>query len=153
MKESHGYDVNSGAGLVILCPKTRRMLLALRSGSEEHKGGTWCGFGGMMQNEESPLQAALRETMEESEITPNNTIKQAVFVDSTGGKGEAPGFNFYSFIATVNDECCPKINDEHKDYNWYRLSELQNINLHPGVKRMMADAGSAEQINHHLCKR
>ena len=153
MKESHGYDVNSGAGLVILCPKTRRMLLALRNGSEDHHGGTWCGFGGMMQNKETPLQAALRETMEESEITPNNTIKQAVFVDSTGGKGEAPGFNFYSFIAIVNDECCPKINDEHKDYNWYRLSELQNINLHPGVKRMMADAGSAEQINHHLCKR
>jgi len=151
MKESHGYDVNSGAGLVIICPKTRRMLLALRSGSEEYMGDTWCGFGGMMQNGETPLEAALREVLEESEIIPDNTVKQAVFVDSTGGKGEAPGFQFYNFIAIVDEERCAKINHEHTNYNWYRLSELPGLKLHPGITRMMADEGSIEQIREHIC--
>ena len=151
MKESHGHDVNSGAGLVIICPKTRRMLLGLRNGSEEYQGGTWCTFGGMMQNEETPLEAALREALEESEISPDNTVKQAVFVDPTGGKGEAPGFKFYNFIATVNEECDAKINHEHTDYNWFRLSELPNLKLHPGINRMMSDEGSSSQIREHIC--
>ena len=67
MEESHGHDVNSAAGLILMCPKTRRVLLALRSGDEEYQGGTWCTLGGMMQNLERPLEAALREAMEEGE--------------------------------------------------------------------------------------
>ena len=151
MEESHGYDVNSGAGLLIICPKTRRILLGLRSGSDKYTGGTWCTFGGMMQNKETPLEAALRENLEESELVPDTTIKQAVFVDATGGKGEAPGFQFYTFIGTVADERAAKINNEHSDYNWFRLSELPKLNLHPGITRMMVDKGSMELIREHVC--
>ena len=75
MKESHGYDVNSGAGLIIICPKTRRIVLGLRSGSEEYSGGTWCTFGGMMQNKETPLEAALREAIKISQ----SSIEQVIF--------------------------------------------------------------------------
>ena len=149
MEESHGHDINSGAGLVIICPSTRRMLLGLRSESEERDGGKWCTFGGLMQNKETPLEAALREVMEEAEIKPTKTIKQAVFVDPTG-EGENDGFVFYTFIGTVDEECCPTINHEHEDHNWYRFSELAKLNLHPGIKRLINDESGVERIKEIL---
>ncbi len=149
MEESHGYDVNSAAGLTIICPKSNRMVLALRSPDSGNEPNTWCGFGGMMQNAETPLQAAKRETMEESEIEPDTVLKESFFVDQNV-PNTPPGFKFYNFLAILEDELKPTINDEHSIYKWYRIPQLYGINLHSGVKRMLEDPKSIHTLKQYL---
>lgn len=148
MEESHGLDINSGAGILVMCPTSRRILLALRTPNTEWEGNTWCTLGGMMQNAETPLDGALRECLEESEIKPDEMIRESFFVDQ---KKPNTGFKFYNFIGKMNEEIKPTINDEHTDYNWYRLNELPRLkNLHSGLKRMFEDERAVEMINQQL---
>jgi 8-oxo-dGTP pyrophosphatase MutT (NUDIX family) len=144
MEESHGYDVPSAAGLLIICPATKRILLGLRSSSSKEPN-TWCNFGGMMQNAENPLETAIRETMEESELKLNNIIKPSFYVNSVSN-----GFNYYTFIAITDNEIKPKINSEHLDYNWYRMTELPRITLHSGLKKMFDDTNSIGKLKKYI---
>lgn len=124
MEETHGCETNNGAGILILCPSTRRLLLGLRSsgGNEPH---TWCNFGGGMQTGETPLKTAIRENLEESEIYPFKIIESPLYINQ-----KPDGYRYYTYIGLVNGEVKPAINHEHDDYNWFRLSELANIPLH-----------------------
>ena len=128
MKESHGYDTKDGAGIILLCPLTRRILLGLRS-SDSSDPHTWSNFGGGIQTQESPYQGAFRENIEETEIIPHKIIKEPHINEKDDGS------KYYNFIGIVNTEITPTINEEHDDYNWFRLSEMNDLNLNPHFKK------------------
>jgi len=128
MQETHGCETNNGAGILLLCPSTRRILLGLRS-SDSSEAHTWCNFGGGMQTGETPLKAAIRENLEESEIYPFKIIECPLYINI-----KDDGYEFHTYIGLVNSEVNPTINEEHADYNWYRLSELPDIPLHVNLK-------------------
>lgn len=128
MKESHGYDTKDGAGIILLCPATRRILLGLRS-ADSGEPHTWCNFGGGIQTGESPYQGAYRENIEETEIIPHKVIRDPhIDVKEDGSK-------YHNFIGIVKTEITPTINEEHDDYDWVTLPEIAELNLNPHFKR------------------
>jgi len=150
MKETVGNDIkNTGAGITLLCPVSRRLLLGLRSPESEHEPETWCNFGGHMQHGETALQAALREMNEEAELRPEKIIENPIYTEENN-KGEDKDFKFYNFLGIVSNEVEAVLNHEHLDYNWYRLSEIPYINLHSGFKKIFKDANAMQIIKNHL---
>jgi len=147
MQETHGCETNNGAGILLLCPSTRRILLGLRS-SDSSEAHTWCNFGGGMQTGETPLKAALRENLEESEIYPAKVIKCPLYVNV-----KDDGYKYHTYIGIVNSEITPTINEEHADYNWYRLSELDDIPLHTEFKAEMDKSEILEVVRKYLNNR
>jgi len=124
MQETHGYEQNCGAGILLVCPPTKRILLGLRSAGGDEPN-TWCNFGGGVQTGETPLKGAIRENLEECEVYPHNLIECPLYVN------ELPdGYKYYNYIGIVDNEPKPVINHEHDDYNWFRISELSDIQLH-----------------------
>ena len=132
MLETHGCETNNGAGLLLLCPPTRRILLGLRA-SDGHEPYTWCNFGGGMQTGETPLKAAIRENLEESEVYPFKVIERPLYINE-----KDDGYKYYTYIGLLNSEVNVTINEEHDDYNWYRLSELDGLLLHSDFKNELS---------------
>ena len=80
--------------------------------------GKYCFPGGKVEQDENPSQAALRETLEETNIELDNL--HGLVIDNKT--------MFYSLMKHNNVE----LNYEHTEYNWIKLSELDNYNFVPG---------------------
>lgn len=122
-----------GAGVLPFSTRTGKILLCKRAKGQSH-AGSWCGFGGMMLDGETPEQAALRELREECGISERKVslLKSCVYT--------AEGFNFHNFIGLVDfaETFAPRPGKKHKwevaGHAWVvpaRASELGK--LHPGL--------------------
>ena len=145
MKELKGNDSNKyAAGILIICPFTKRMLLGLRSSDCEYSN-TWCNFGGMKKNDgESMLECAKRECMEETEISPD-VIDEPLYVNHNDS-----GITYNNYLGILQEETVPTINAEHADYNWYRLSELNDIRLNTEFANVFDNPEAINKINQYL---
>lgn len=127
-----GFWGKQGAGLIILCSSTGRVLLPLRSGSVEqpHTWGTW---GGAINEGEDPRTAALRELREEAgvKINPSTLTKLFVFTKGT--------FRYTTFLAEVNSEFKPKLDWETERAEWFELDSLPTA-LHFGLRAILDDS-------------
>ena len=127
-----GFWGKQGAGLIILCSSTGRVLLPLRSGSVEqpHTWGTW---GGAINEGEDPRTAALRELREEAgvKINPSTLTKLFVFTKGT--------FRYTTFLAEVNSEFKPKLDWETERAEWFALDSLPSP-LHFGLRSVLDDS-------------
>ena len=130
--EETGFWGKQGAGLIILCSSTGRVLLPLRSGSVEqpHTWGTW---GGAINEGEDPRTAALRELREEAgvKINPSTLTKLFVFTKGT--------FRYTTFLAEVNSEFKPKLDWETERAEWFALDSLPSP-LHFGLRSVLDDS-------------
>ena len=127
---SRTYWGRQGAGIIILCPKTGRILLGLRS-SEVMEPHTWGGFGGRIDEGEDPLEAALREVSEELGIDLD-MLASAEHVWTY----EQPDFRYTNFLATVDEEFIPDLNWENDDFGWFQISRLPEP-LHYGFEALL----------------
>ncbi len=123
--------MKSGAGFIILCPDTGRILLALRN--EVHP--VWSNFGGTVEPYETPLQCAKRELLEE-----------AGFIEDTHYRmlstrpihiGQYVNFVYRCYIGITNSELIPTLNYEHSDYKWVSFNSLPD-DLHFGMKNIFS---------------
>ena len=113
--------------MLIVCPSTRRMLLALRNDPIH----VWANFGGTIEKYESPLQAAKRELLEEAaflEDTHYKMVSNRPILTSQYGH-----FTYKCYLAICDTEVEPKLNYEHLDYGWFSLDALPS-DLHFGLK-------------------
>lgn len=124
---------NLAAGVLPICLKTKRILLAFRSAyvNEPH---TWGIFGGKLdevQEEDDLTQVALREFREESDF--NGEIELIpVFVF------RKPNFEYHNFLGLVNEEFEPSLDWETEDTKWVTLDELIKIYpKHFGLKALL----------------
>lgn len=134
--------MNCGAGIFIICPATGRILLAKRSPVGEHEPNTWCSFGGMVESNEDVLSAAKREVFEEAKISPSEyeLYPELLYIDDVNN------FTFFTYLGLVKHELFPEINNEHSDYKWFKLSQIVNLNLHSGLKRLFCDTDATEKL-------
>ncbi len=126
-------DKKSASGIAFVCSDDDSIFLCKRSGSSSFPG-TWSIPVGKIQENESPIDAAIREVMEELGETPDPNHCDVLDADIF----DIPSFNYTTFIIGVEkegkDKWQPKLNDEHDDCKWFKFEELPK-NLHPGVKK------------------
>ena len=108
---------NSGSAWIIIHSKYRGYILAKRSKLVKNSG-QWGFFGGRIEENESPLEAAIREYQEEANVTQHDIQL----------KYELPAHTyphlhmFHYYYASIPDSI--KINEEHTEYRWFNIHQL-----------------------------
>ncbi len=96
-------------------------------GAGTDQGETWALLGGARESHESSAEAAIREATEESTLDPAHVRAERVVRDDHGG------WSYDTVIASVDRlEPVRPVGDESVALGWVPLSEVQDLNLHPG---------------------
>jgi len=123
------FGGDQAAGILPFCKSTKRFLLAHRSEfvNEPNIFGLW---GGAIDENENPKEAALRELEEESGYTgPIKLIPLDTFI-------VPKVFKYFSFLGIVNEEFIPSTDNwETQGYRWVTLEEIEDMDLHPGFRK------------------
>jgi 8-oxo-dGTP pyrophosphatase MutT (NUDIX family) len=125
MSNKKYYISNIGAGVLPISLKTKRILIAFRSGYVDTPN-TWSTWGGSIdideENENQPNKIALREFREETGY--DGEIK---LIPSYIHKTLNNFFTYYNFIGLLDDEFTPQLDWENDYYRWVTFNELLEI--------------------------
>jgi 8-oxo-dGTP pyrophosphatase MutT (NUDIX family) len=124
-----GFWGKAGAGCIIMATDTSRILIPLRSGDveEPHTWGTW---GGAIDEDEDPKEAAMREVKEEA-----GYIGQVASMTLLN-RFEKDTFRYDTFLAMVETEFQPTLNWESDDAQWFEIGDWPDP-LHFGLKAVL----------------
>jgi 8-oxo-dGTP pyrophosphatase MutT (NUDIX family) len=116
----------AGVVFVVQFPEGPRVMLQKRS-AFAHEGGTWSCAGGALDQDEQPLDGALREASEEiGEIPAGYTVLgSAVFAPATD-------WSYTTFVIEVSSEFGGSINFETDAIAWDTPDEVERRPLHAG---------------------
>lgn len=120
-----GEDISHGVGILVI--KEGKFLVAKRT-----DGKGYCGPGGHMEEGESPMEAAIRETAEEFGIVP----KQAVFVASIPAVSQCLPSEVFLCTDFAGEPKADGI--EMKDARWMSHTELKEVELFPAFEQSIA---------------
>lgn len=129
-KNGNKYWGNKAAG--IFFTDGLRVLLLKRSGKGDNEG-TWGLPGGKVEQGESLIDAARRESKEEC-----GKIKGQRFDDLNEKDGL---HNWTTFFFKIDKPFKCKLSDEHTEYKWVRFKNISKYKLHPKLK---------ENLDRHL---
>ena len=129
-----------GVGTLIVSVKTKRVLLNLRAPHKTH-AMQWALFGGMVEKEEQPKDALMRELTEEMGFVPD--IEKLYPFDVYQSRDGH--FKYYSFVAVVMDEFIPELNVESCGYCWIDLGEWPKP-MHQGARISFCNLKSIDKI-------
>ena len=131
--------IKMGSGFLVLCPKNKSILLVLRNDSTP----TWANLGGLVEQYETPLQCAKRELLEESGFIENSDYRIVssdplhIYKNNT--------FNYYSYLAIMDEEKSPVLNYENKQFVWASLNSLPSP-LHFGLDEILQNPKATKKI-------
>ena len=138
-KRTMDTGIIEGVGTFIYCTSTKRYLFLLRNSSKY--SGTWGVVGGKIEVNEHILESLLREIEEEI----GGTINDPKIIPIEKFTSDNGNFIYHTFIAPVDSEFIPKLNEEHRGYCWVRLEDHPRP-LHPGVWRTINFEAVASKI-------
>ncbi|MEV8534709.1 NUDIX domain-containing protein [Streptomyces sp. NPDC051211] len=96
-------------------------------GADTDQGDTWSVLGGARDSHESAAEAAIREAVEESDLDPARVRVERVVRDDHGG------WSYDTVIVSVDQRMVVQpVDGESLALAWVPLSEVPDINLHPG---------------------
>lgn len=130
-----------GVGALFVSYKTRRALLNLRAPHKTH-AMCWALFGGMVEANEQPKDALLRELMEEMNFVPD--IEKIYPFDTYQSKDAH--FSYYSFVCVVEDEFIPILNYESCGYCWIDIGKWPS-NMHQGARISFCNLKAVDRLN------
>jgi len=115
-----------------------KMLLLKRSPSHSY-GNRWCAVSGFIEKGETPYQAALRETLEETSIEPKDLklIKEASIVKI---QEEDVLWIIHPFLFETDSDKI-KLEREHKEYRWISPEEIYKFDFVIGLDKDMKALG------------
>lgn len=121
---AHDAQVEECAGILLVTPGRKYLLL--------HKPdeGVWVQPGGHLRNGESALQAATRETAEE---TGRDDFEQV----RPFREGTSNGVHFVTYTGTLPTDEPPSLTDEHDDWGYFAADALPS-DTHPEVAKSIA---------------
>lgn len=125
--------------IVACCVVHRRKILLLKRNSKSTASNTWCMPGGRLEQNESPLQAVIRETKEETGIVlyPDQiNLVKTICVRILAPRQDYLLHLFRSELAESKD-CQVLLNHEHTDYLWTELEAAKNLDLIPSGKEIL----------------
>jgi 8-oxo-dGTP pyrophosphatase MutT (NUDIX family) len=117
-----------GAGVLVKCVTTGRYLLGLRS-QYVNEANTWGTFGGKIDADEDPKDAAMRELRGETGYAGSVRLTHI----STFRSGT---FRFHNFMGEVEHEFVPILSWETRAAKWFNPDELPS-NLHFGMHPLL----------------
>lgn len=142
---------HAGGFIFLFSPKTQRTLLGLRSPDAEFEPNTWNPLGGTMEQNECPLLTAIRETYEEGKVSPSQyKINPNIMHLDLNDDAKGNTHRVYIYLATVDHEIEPIIDDEHTDAKWVHINELPNITLFSPLKKALQKPTAYELIKMSL---
>jgi 8-oxo-dGTP pyrophosphatase MutT (NUDIX family) len=129
------------AGVLFLAKDTGRCLMQLRNSDKRFKH-TWGFFGGMLESNETPFEALQRELIEEIGFMPELAKLNPIDVYQSKDKN----FYYYSFVAVVEAEFIPQLNDESAGYAWVNIGNWPQP-LHQGAKSTLNRNKGTEKLH------
>ncbi len=129
-----------GVGTIFVSTKTSRVLLNLRAPHKTHSM-CWSLWGGMVEKDEQPKDALLRELTEEMGFVPD--IEKLYPFDVYQSRDGH--FKYYSFVSVVTDEFVPELNPESCGYCWIDLGEWPKP-MHQGAKISFCNLKAIDKI-------
>ena len=141
MENNNPAQNNMGVGTLIVSTKTRRVLLNMRAPHKTH-AMQWALFGGMVEKDEQPKDALMRELTEEMNLIPD--IEKLYPFDVYQSRDGH--FKYYSFVAVVVDEFIPVLNNENCGYCWINLGDWPRP-MHQGARISFCNLKAIERIN------
>lgn len=137
-----GFWGSAGAGCIVLCKETKRLLIPLRS-DMVMEPGTWGTWGGAIDSQESPKEAVMRELREECGYNGEaKVIPLHVFKHNSG-------FRYFNFLAIVDEEFTPRLNWETDKAEWFDIDELPTP-LHFGLKGIFTNSSDMNIIKKYV---
>ena len=130
----------TGVGTLFVSTRTHRVLLNLRAPYKTHSL-TWSLWGGMVEDNELPKPALLRELSEEMNFVPD--IERIYPFDVYQSKDKH--FKYYSFVCVVEEEFIPILNKESCGYCWIDLGQWPKP-MHQGAKISFCNRKADERI-------
>tara|TARA_R110000796_G_scaffold52517_3_gene123742 strand:- start:84 stop:461 length:378 start_codon:yes stop_codon:yes gene_type:complete len=114
----------SGA-IVVILNKRDEILILKRLPNDDWAPNKWALPGGKLEENESPLAAAIRETKEETDLT----VSQLKIINL---KLDNPIASYYTrhYIGDV------QIDFEHTDWAWVARDDISGYDLAPGVLKL-----------------
>lgn len=105
-------------------------VLLLKRGDGDHKG-KWGLPGGKIEEGESPMDAASRESKEECGAPARGT--------KFGRLEEKDGTHSWTtFFFRVKTMFKCKLSKEHTDYKWVDIGEIDKMDLHPSLRNNLS---------------
>lgn len=92
------------------------------------EGGTWDFPGGGMEPDETPKEAARRETLEEVGFDYQGPLLKVKKMSN----------GYVAFAAMLDEPFTPVLNDEHTDYVWATFDKLPEP-LHPTTRKELRE--------------
>jgi 8-oxo-dGTP pyrophosphatase MutT (NUDIX family) len=131
----------TAAGVLFLAKDTGRCLLQLRE-ADKRQRHTWGFFGGTLEQGETPYQAIQRELAEEIGLVPE--IEKLNPIDVFQSKDR--NFYYYSFVAVVDNEFHPVLNNESAGYAWVDIGKWPQP-LHQGARATLQRNGGTDKLH------
>lgn len=133
---SEKYWGNEAAGCIFISKDSGRILFAHRSPNIDFEPNTWAGWGGKIDNKETPAQAVEREVEEETGFSGNYKINHVWTYEDPKA-----GFKYYNYVVVVPHEFTPKLNWENDTSKWVEYGDWPQP-LHYGMEALFAAAGT-----------
>lgn len=141
--DATGFWGSKGAGCLIFCESSKKFLMGKRSAYVEQPH-TWGVWGGAIDPDMSPQEAAKKEVFEETGYSGNLDMKSLyVFKD------QKSGFQYFNFLGIVQKEYTPTLNWETSEFIWCDYGDWPSP-LHFGVKAILNDPESVKTIKSYL---
>jgi ADP-ribose pyrophosphatase YjhB (NUDIX family) len=118
----------TGVGTLFVSTETKRILLNLRAPHKTHPM-CWSLWGGMVEDNEQPKEALLRELREEMNFEPD--IEKIYPFDVYQSRDKH--FKYFSFVCVVKEEFIPELNSESAGYAWIDFGQWPKP-MHLGAK-------------------
>jgi 8-oxo-dGTP diphosphatase len=122
-------NLYENSSTIVVIRNTEGKILFLRRADDDYWMKSHWGYpGGMIDEGETPIQAAIRETYEEAGLVVSD-IKFVTELSSNGTK-------LYIFKGTTENENV-KISHEHSEYKWISIEEINNLDKKtPNIERI-----------------
>lgn len=133
-----GFWGRRGAGCLFLACDTGRLCIAHRSRYVQSPN-TWGTWGGALDVAESPEEAVLRESREESGYRGPIEL-EPLFVFR-----HPSGFTYHNYLARVPTEFEPRLNWETSAFVWTAWDRIPDPR-HAGLEALLADPASLNVI-------
>lgn len=159
-KDKKRYYGRRGAGTLIVCRSTKRVLMAKRS-EKVNIPLTWASIGGGIEgeenNKEEEISLSLAKMSAHTEIVEETEYDGQIDLNflgllkySDGIKWEKGGENFttYMYVGFVEHEFEPKKNWETEEFRWTDVQEIESLGkLHPCTTRTLKETAFKEIVN------